>query len=76
MKILLGSESEIKKRAIEKSVGRGVNLIIKQIKTNSKISEQPHGYTDIIRGCENRMNDLLEYISNNSFYYDYLTNNR
>lgn len=61
MKISIGTKSELKIWALNKSAGKFFeNIEIVSVKTDSGVSTQPFGYAEIILGAKNRANSALE----------------
>ena len=73
MKILLGSNNPSKKRALEKAL-QELNIYDYEINSYdvfSSVSSKPIGY-EIIRGADNRNQELKKIAINNNIDYDYL----
>lgn len=73
MKILLGSRNPSKKRVLEKAL---LSLQITDFEiitydAKSNVDSKPIGY-EIIRGADNRNQDLKKYAFDNNINYDYL----
>lgn len=73
MKILLGSKNPSKKRSLEKAL-QELNIYDYEINSydvSSSVSSKPIGY-EIIRGADNRNQELKKIAINNNIDYDYL----
>lgn len=73
MKILLGSENPSKLKSIELALNElGITEFnITCLKSESGVSSEPIGY-DIVKGADNRNQNLKKYAIENKISYDYL----